>query len=463
MIRFERRGACALCGCTWGVLLLAVVPALSAALGLGDIKVRSTLNEPLQAEIELLATDPREIKRLAARLAPKQDFEWVGIERAPSLEQLIFTPAINRNGGPVIEVRTDSPLRDGFVNFLLEVRWPKGRLLREYTIELATPILMSQPSPVTSTPPVVAAPDPEAKPDEASSVPPPEPKQKHEQPVLAKTPTPFVQTADAPTAESLAGEYKTVAGDTLGRIAQRYRPSGVAMPQMLLALYRANPHAFLKGNMNYLKRGVVLRIPTREETDELAGAEAMDEVQQQTLAWAQHRARPLPAAEEVPEMPGDQAPLDLQAAPTPVANSEATIERAAADEEEIELDADARLEIIASQGEKAQAGAFTIASNEYIASMEKAVNLAQELAQSRQQESEELKLRLRDLESVLQKQERLIKLQNEQVSELQQRLTAFADTTNQRSENGLWLWLLMALLILTALLLFLVFRLYQRR
>ncbi len=134
---------------------------LSYALGLGEISTNSALNQPLNAEIELVSTAPSELQNLTVRLAPDSVFEQVGISRTSVLDKLRFTPTVE-NGVPVIKVTSSEPIQEPFINFVIEVDWPKGKLLREYTVLLDPPVLGEPGGAVAQAPAVEAAPTPAA-------------------------------------------------------------------------------------------------------------------------------------------------------------------------------------------------------------------------------------------------------------------------------------------------------------
>ena len=139
---------------TLGLAIAGVLaPSLSFALGLGEISTNSALNQPLDAEIELVSTSPGEVGNVTVTLAPNAVFDQVGIERTAVLEQLNFTPTVV-NGVPVIKVTSPGSIQEPFVNFVVEVTWPKGKLLREYTVLLDPPVLSDN----AGAPPVAATP-----------------------------------------------------------------------------------------------------------------------------------------------------------------------------------------------------------------------------------------------------------------------------------------------------------------
>ena len=125
-------------------LITMAVSATVFALGLGDINTGSALNQAFEAEVELLSVDPAELDGVRVRLASPEDFERAGVERPFFLADLKFIPQLNAAGKTVIRVHSDKPIREPFLNFLVEVQWPKGKLVREYTVLLDPPTTLDR-------------------------------------------------------------------------------------------------------------------------------------------------------------------------------------------------------------------------------------------------------------------------------------------------------------------------------
>ena len=242
---------------------LALLPAFwlasAQALGLGEIDVRSKLNQRFVATIPVLAADSAEIETLTIRLGSVDDFAHAGIERSDYLSSLEF--AVTPGTPGQIRVTSAQTAREPFLNFIVEARWSGGRLLREYTVlldpptnapEPAAPVL-PVPKPVESAP--VATPEPAApKPASAPTAPPQLPPKKAPATAVAQAPAPAVERT---------GSYGPVqANETLWGIAGKLRANtGVTMDQMMLALYEGNPGAF-EGGINRLLKGSRLAVPS---------------------------------------------------------------------------------------------------------------------------------------------------------------------------------------------------------
>src|SRR5579859_3700611 len=300
-------------------------PSLSWALGLGEIHLNSSLNEPMNAEIDLIAAGPEELGALRAALAPKDAFTRYGIERPPFLSTITFKVAKSKDGRDVLQVRSTDSIPEPFVTFLVEVNWARGRLMREYTVLLDPPVYTPgerastaapvaaattapAPTPPARSAPVPAAASPAAAPatpssDAATSSPAPRHARRSSgrpggsaasaatPPNTSTSPSTSPSAGSAPSASntepsSLVGDtYRVAQGDTLSKIAHSLRAGSKAeIDQTMIALYRANPDAF-GGNINILRRGAVLRVPGADEIAALNQAEATSEVHHQMNAW----------------------------------------------------------------------------------------------------------------------------------------------------------------------------------
>ena len=260
-------------------------------LGLGEIKLDSALNEPLRAEIELLSATPGELDGLRISLASAETFDRYGLERPTYLQDMEFR--IVRSGsttGNVVEIRSATSVTEPFLTFLVEASWSRGRLLREYTVLLDPPTFAARE--VTQATPAVTAPTRGEPADSgrierpAPDVSPPRqapPPPIYERPARDATPPPVVD--DSPYDSMAGGDVYVAGGDTLWGITSRERPdSRLTMNQTMLAIFEANPDAF-GGNINVLREGASLRIPSADEIFQITRGEALDEVLRQHAAW----------------------------------------------------------------------------------------------------------------------------------------------------------------------------------
>ena len=285
-------------------LALALAGSSAHALGLGQIEVKSALNQPLVAEIPVLVSSPGEADALRVSLAAPEAFARVGLDQ-PALAAANLAFEVVKDGGrTAIRITTPNSVSDPFLSFLLEVDWGNGKMLREYTVLLDPPSMMpvasaapatvaavsepepAQVEPLLETPPPMVEPEPAPQPTaEAPAVADAAPAQ----PSAAETLDNMDVAAATPTSAPapVSGSYGPVAsGETLWAIANAARPdASVSVNQMMLALLRANPEAFIGNNINRLKKGAVLRIPGREEATTLAAVEAAAQVREQMQSW----------------------------------------------------------------------------------------------------------------------------------------------------------------------------------
>ncbi|HTD71940.1 MAG TPA: FimV/HubP family polar landmark protein [Steroidobacteraceae bacterium] len=285
-------------------------PTLSWALGLGEIHLNSALNEPMNAEIDLIAASPDELGALRAALAPKEAFARYGIDKPPFLATLTFKVGKSKDGRDVLLVRSTESIPEPFVTFLVEVNWARGRLMREYTVLLDPPVYTpgeraSSAAPVaaatTQSPgaaatartrpaPTAASPTPDATtaaPKTRSSRAGRSAGRSSSASSATASPTPSSEPSPSGEATGPAGDgtYRVAQGDTLTKIARSlHAGTRTDIDQTMIAMYRANPDAF-GGNINILRRGSVLRVPGGDEIAALNQSEATSEVHRQMEAW----------------------------------------------------------------------------------------------------------------------------------------------------------------------------------
>ncbi|HEY6643582.1 FimV/HubP family polar landmark protein [Povalibacter sp.] len=258
-------------------------PATLYALGLGEIRLNSALNQPFDADIEVIAPTREEIAELKVTLASNELFARYGIDRPAYLSNFDFAISRSRDGQVTIKVTSNRSITEPFVTILVEANWGRGRLLREYTVLLDPPVFVPSQSDANRP---VTAPQSGARTEGRIERPatPAEP--------TRPVPAPETVTQDETPARTAApavvgGSYEVQRNDTLSRIAREMNPgaSPGAQNQTMIALFRANPEAFA-GNINRLKAGSVLRVPDLAEIEAVSRAEASAEVAQQQEAWS---------------------------------------------------------------------------------------------------------------------------------------------------------------------------------
>jgi len=285
-----------------GLLSLILAPGAALSLGLGEIRLGSYLNQPMNADIGLTLGSRAELDTLRVELASADTFARYGLERPAFLDDLRFQVRATGATSAVVNVTSSRPITEPFVTFLVEARWSGGRILREYTVLLDPPTFLPAPEAAPAPPPAVDAPRP--APVERSA---PEPA-----PVM--TPTPVAPPA--PAAYEGGADFGPVQrNDTLWAIAQRVRPdAGLTTNQVMVALFRANPGAF-DGNINRLRAGAILRVPSRADMAAASSAEATTEVRRQNEAW---RGPAAPVERRLELAPPTEAPRPAAPAADPV-------------------------------------------------------------------------------------------------------------------------------------------------
>ncbi|WP_428424734.1 FimV/HubP family polar landmark protein [Methylibium sp.] len=255
--------------------------------------MQSSLGEALRAEIDVTALTPEEASSLKVHIAPPDAYRAAGVDYNAALASASVTLQRRADGRPYLRVMGDRPVGEPFVDVILELNWSSGRLVREFTMLFDPPATRAaapasaptviSPAPSSSTaaaplPPRAAAPSPSPA---AAPAPAPAPR-----PAAA----PALRAAAEPSA-SAATEYRVKAGDTLYRIASRTQQPGVSLDQMLVSLYRSNPDAFLGNNMNRLKAGAVLTVPSADQGKAVSPSDARQVIQAQSADFGAYREK----------------------------------------------------------------------------------------------------------------------------------------------------------------------------
>ena len=244
------------------------------ALALGPITVQSALGEPLRAEIDLPRITPAEAESLKATTASSETFRSQGLEYSSAISQLRLVLQRLPDGRSVLRVSSDRPVNEPFVDLVIDATWATGRITRSYTMLFDPPALRRAAPAVTAAPQISAPPQPAAR---ASAV-------------VAARPVAPARLAPSPAADS-ADSVSVKAGDTAGRIASAHRPRDISLDQMLVALLRANPDAFIGGNVNRLKAGAVLQLPDAAQAGATPAAEARQTIAAQSRDFNGYRRK----------------------------------------------------------------------------------------------------------------------------------------------------------------------------
>ena len=270
--------------------------------------MQSALGETLKAEIDITSMTPEEESNLRVRVAPPESYRAAGVDYNAVLPSTSVTLLRRADGRPYLRLTSDRAVQEPFVDVILDISWNSGRLVREYTLlfdppSLRAPTQMAGTSPGIAPAPQASAPATRPAPRAAEPAP--------AAPVARAPATPRASAAAAePKAAAAApaaegeGEYRVRGGDTLSRIASRTQRPGVSLDQMLVGLYLSNPQAFLENNMNRLKSGVVLSVPSADKAQEISTAEARKLIQAQSADFGAYRQR---LAGKVPSATGENA------------------------------------------------------------------------------------------------------------------------------------------------------------
>ncbi len=420
----------------------------AVALGLGKLRVKSALDEPLVAEIELTSVQDAELETLRARLSSREDFVRANVDRPEFLGALKFDIATDAPQ-PFIKITTEQAAREPFLHLLVTVEWAGGELIREYTALLDPPTYALDIPASVSSPRTVAETAPEA----------PKPADKAPAPAV---PTPVVPAAAEATTDVAppvsgvrSGEYgPTQEGDTLWAIASKLDVGDAQTNifQIMIALLRENPNAFVDFNINRLKVGEILKLEDIDTVAEITEDEASSVYTAHLEEWQSYKleiaaasqvamvpaataeAPPQPvdtaAAEDTAAEPAEAAPqVDTQEAEAAADESPAQEEAEAAQAETAETDV---LRIVRANLDEAKEAAGQAAdggtADAEAQALREQIQLLEETLTSRELENKELRERVAMLEGQVEKTNRLIELQSEQMAQMQQQAAAEPQT-----------------------------------
>ena len=329
-------------------LALAALAALSAApldaqaLGVGRLNVQSALGEGMRAEIDITSLSADEAASLVVRVAPPEAYRSAGVDYNAVLASTQASVVRRADGRAVLRLSSDRAVQEPFVEVILELSWASGRLVREFTLLFdppgsrnappvqaaapasplmaaappAGPAVQALPPRPVPTPAPVPAPAPLPRPPAVAAVPAPQVAKAPLPPAAKPLPRPMpAEPAAAPSPMAAAGKrYAVRPGDTLYRVAGRNQQAGVSLDQMLVGLYRANPEAFIERNVNKLRSGSVLSVPSADEVRDVTQADMRRLITAQSVDFSAYRSRLAQAAPlaQAPE-PGRSAQGKVQA------------------------------------------------------------------------------------------------------------------------------------------------------
>ena len=430
-------------------VLAALLPSHVLPLGLGEIELNSALNQELKAEIEVLSAAPEDAEQLIVKLASREAFARAGIDRPFSLQDLKFKTIVKGNK-PYIQVYTTESVREPFLSFLVEVDWPNGHLLREYTLLLDPPVFNSgaaapatpmdagpgdqdqtffEPADVSAEPAATSERDTdldalmaaELQGDAGTEPAPAEHSiatmedqsggadampvlpQSTAAATMGATSTASQQSAavehPAPRySQQVSGEYRVQEHDTLWSLAEKFRPnSDVTVEQMMLALVQENPESFIKENIHGLKRGYILRMPDSNNVTAVDRKTALVQVAQHTALWREYR-QSMSSSVPASAMEAEETTSNI---PAPAS--------------------DGRLNIVSAAGATGSEGAAAGQDpKSQVTQLKRELSLARETLESERLEKENLRERLAELESRVQ---RVMEMDDTELAKLQSDLT----------------------------------------
>lgn len=384
------------------VCLLALVPGSASAFELGAIELRSALYESLDARIPVLGARSGDIEGLKVALGSPSQFETAGVARLPHLD-LVELGVVGLGGGAgYIHVRTEEPIIESSLAFVIDVEWPGGHTVRSYTLHFVSAVGRTSSGALQD---------------------------RRTAPETARTHgTGGAAGASPASSEARYGPVRP--SETLWPIATRLRPDGsVSVQRMMLAILEANPEAFVIRNVNALRAGATLRIPTRDEIGPDDQSAAIVEVSRQNSAWAEYRRGAVPAPEPSapePSAPEPSAPEPSVPVPAP---------------RDVGREPDGRIEIVSPEPPAKPAGEEEEKTFE---ALRTELALALEAADAGRRESDDLKLRLAEAEERIAEFGLLVALKNEELAALQSEMrelksamqgTAPAETVEAEAES----------------------------
>src|ERR1700733_5504756 len=262
----------------WTLAALIVGSPAAMALGLGDIHLHSSLNAPLDADIDLIGATPEDLASLKAQVASRESFQKNGLDWPPFLATVTLVPMRTSDGRDIIKVHSGVAITEPFVTLLVEINWARGQVSHEYTVLLDPPVYTPDQgqaaAPVAA--PAVGAGNRGGTIEREPAAP---------QPSTPASPQPAPPAANRATATS-GQTYRVQRGDSLSRIAahEAATTSPSEVRRWMVATYEGNPDSFDK-NMNILRAGTVLRLPDATALGAVSTGEALTEVRRQYAAW----------------------------------------------------------------------------------------------------------------------------------------------------------------------------------
>lgn len=371
------------------LLLVGLLQSQAMALGLGEIELKSALNQPFNATIQLTHTGGLTEDEIITNLAARKDFENAGVDRIFFLTELKFGVYIESDTSGVIHITTRNPVDEPYLDFIIETQWPTGRMLREYTVLLDPPAFIEAAADPVKAPVVRAAPAPQTK-DKVDSP--------------ADSNVTNAAPASGSRGQSLSANDNGViqtTDETLWEVALKARPSSeYSVQQTMMAIQDQNPRAFMKGNINLIKQHQKIKVPTPEQIRSRSLRQAERDVAYQNKMFSEGR--------RLPTKPRIQP---LVAAKS---NTDQVEMASGAEQAELKL-------VSASEGSTDQAagGAEDASGDTAPGVLKNALAVSEENLDKSEQEKLELSNRMAELEKNLETMQKLLTLKDEQMALLQ--------------------------------------------
>ena len=264
------------------------------ALALGRVTVQSALGEPLRAEVSIPQISAAEADSLRAAVASPNVFRAQGMEYGGTASNVRVELVRRPDGSAILKLSTAQPVNDPFVDLVIDANWASGSLQRSYTM-LLDPPNTRRPAPAVTANAQLSEPERARRPSPVPAVTAAATSSATATPVQRSRPAAAAPASEAPARTTRpevaapAGELRIKPGDTAGRLASAYRPGGVSLDQMLVAILRANPQAFISGNVNRLRSGAVISIPDEAAAKSVSVREARQIVAAQARDFNQFR------------------------------------------------------------------------------------------------------------------------------------------------------------------------------
>src|SRR5450830_757183 len=399
------------------------MPFTGYAAGLGKLNINSGLGEPLKADIELLSVTPEELSSLVAVIASEDAYAAQGIARLSIHNNIKVEIAKNPDGSPILKLRSSKPISDPYLDMLIQVDWATGRLQREYTVLLDPPgynqaVDGTAATPVT--PPSASMRDIASSRGQASSsnldTTRPSIKKSRKQPrTVGEMPASQKKSAE----KSDTQDVTTKRGDTLSSVARDMQVEGVSLDQMLVGLYESNKDAFLNGNMNRLKVGQIIKVPTKESLTAIDAQQARQSIKVHSTNWNAYRNTLAGSVEKAPALVETE---QKQSGSGKIATAEDKATPAKVGPQDV---------VKLSAGEKDASKTAKDASKAFDAK----ITALQEETSAREKSLKEAKERTAALEKQIQDMQKLLALKSQSMSQLQKNSETVAKASDVKTET----------------------------